>query len=783
MTAFWQASLLHGGAKRTRNVAYNIHKCLSSATNSKYLARRAQFHKEIDELPETRALATLKSFVASKKQEQSTMFNDILPPAPPLEGYKHEMSKFQVRQSLTAALATFLLHVEARIASLIGKGFYSIGPCGEEALSSAALCFYQEDSMALHYRHVGINICRQLMTNAPLDTILLDRARGFVVSKHDPVTGGVHCSIGSESPSDYIVTSTLASQCPSAVGRALGSSLVQPQDGKKPVSFVTLGDGSVHNAHFWSAFHLARHARYKRIKCPVVFGISDNGLSISYSTDGYVQTLFHKDDLVPCFTVNGNDMLDVYSQTKEAVDYTRKKSAPCVIIYQNLVRRFGHAATDRQFAYLSPEEIQMMEESNLLERAIVQAVEVCAAITYKQVGILLEEMETSIVYAFAQASEEEKVTRQEMLDRVSAPLAPVSGELPNVRVANEENTGTDNTKKLVMRKQMTRVISECMERDASTVYLGEDVIHGGYYNVTDNLSQKFPKRVFDFPPDETSLLGAAMGMSQVGLLPIVEIPYAKYLDCGVDIWNEIAIMHWLSNGKQNNGMLLRLQGFDRGLFGGSFHTSNLLPHVPPGVDVCCYSNGEDYVMGFRNAILQAKAGRVVMFVDCTNLLNLRHLHNKDRGWERCYPDEDDVIGFDFVRRYGTEGSAAIVTYGNGVVTALQARQALVESGELTTCNSLDIIDCPYLSSIPQGLREVVGDYNKILFADICKQGPGSSILSAMACSLQKEGLLPPKWQVVSASRTYNPLGSMVTFLNLDDIVDTFKEMGTSDEAS
>lgn len=31
----------------------------------------------------------------------------------------------------------------------------------------------------------------------------------------------------------------------------------------------------------------------------------------------------------------------------------------------------------------------------------------------------------------------------------------------------------------------------------------------------------------DFPPDETGLLGAAQGFAQIGLLPIVEIPYAK----------------------------------------------------------------------------------------------------------------------------------------------------------------------------------------------------------------------------------------------------------------
>jgi pyruvate/2-oxoglutarate/acetoin dehydrogenase E1 component len=86
-----------------------------------------------------------------------------------------------------------------------------------------------------------------------------------------------------------------------------------------------------------------------------------------------------------------------------------------------------------------------------------------------------------------------------------------------------------------------------MREDNSVVYFGEDVHHGGYHLVTEGV---FPKRIFDFPPvgstsnlvllirmhfvrftltfhlnlvdsGETSLLGAAMGFSQVGLTPIV----------------------------------------------------------------------------------------------------------------------------------------------------------------------------------------------------------------------------------------------------------------------
>ena len=45
---------------------------------------------------------------------------------------------------------------------------------------------------------------------------------------------------------------------------------------------------------------------------------------------------------------------------------------------------------------------------------------------------------------------------------------------------------------------------------------------------TEGLASKYPGRCTDFPPDETALIGAGIGFAQVGLLPIVEIPYAKY---------------------------------------------------------------------------------------------------------------------------------------------------------------------------------------------------------------------------------------------------------------
>lgn len=47
--------------------------------------------------------------------------------------------------------------------------------------------------------------------------------------------------------------------------------------------------------------------------------------------------------------------------------------------------------------------------------------------------------------------------------------------------------------------------------------------------------------------------------SQGGLLPIVEVPYAAYLSCGYNQFVEACFFHWLSNGRQTNGMVFRMQ--------------------------------------------------------------------------------------------------------------------------------------------------------------------------------------------------------------------------------
>jgi pyruvate/2-oxoglutarate/acetoin dehydrogenase E1 component len=260
---------------------------------------------------------------------------------------------------------------------------------------------------------------------------------------------------------------------------------------------------------------------------------------------------------------------------------------------------------------------------------------------------------------------------------------------------------------------------------------------------------------------------------------------------------EAALMRWLSGGSHPTGLIFRLQGFDKGIFGGNFHTHNSL-HLPPGVDVFCFSNGPDYARGFRTALTMAQQGRVIMLVDSTNLLNLRNLHDDTDGlWsfridevEPAYHPDDVHVYLPAVDRpvihtatglVGTPPAStststsgrrvAIVSYGNGVVTALQARR-LFASQQPELGAALTVIDTPCLSQLPAALPRLLQDFDAVLFADVCKQGQHP--LANFITQLQAQRALPAHWHCVAALPTYNPLGSTATFLSTADIIDGVK---------
>lgn len=797
------------------------------------------------------------------------------------------MSESVLRKSLTASLATFLLHVEARIASSLGVAFYTIGPCGEELLSAVGSSMRQTDASALHYRHVATAISRQLDSpDRTLESILLDRARSYVCSTLDPVTGGKHCAIGGLS-TDFLVTSTLSSQASPAVGRALGVSLshhlksqtlpeslyaCEPAFPTDAISYASLGDGSVNNGHFLSALNLAEYAQHRGFKCPIVFGISNNNICISLKNYGWLPQFLSKYEHGPrsirVFKCDGNDIFDVYRASQEAFKYSRSRAKPSILVFDGLVRRFGHAGTDRQLAYYSAAEVAERAEFSALSTACKEAVAL-GVVTAEELAAETERLVAMIEHSFDVSVNEPKIAESEagnaaMVLTNSQPLASAPGSSSGSSSGLGSATGSSPTYRALspapvtiednknhakgghgkghkskerlenMRKQMTRVFDEILGTQSDTVYIGEDVQHGGYYLVTDGLAAKYPYRVMDFPPDETSLMGVAVGYSQAGMTPIIEMPYAKYLDCGADMFFEAVIMNWLSNGKQPNGLMLRLQGFDKGVFGGNYHTHNTL-HIPAGLDVVCYSNGYDYVRGMRYCMRQARAGRVVMSVDSTDLLNRRHVDiaDKDDGCLSHYPfNEEDSretteevhqqpeMSFDDIVVYSSSSSSSgdeekvhnsaidvlaeiksgarkvkcvVVTYGNGVPTTLLAVKHLLRqqqeqkqefAGSQLTADNILVVDCPYLSALPGQLEDLCAalkeqkagrDSYALVLADVCKES-GNMPLHQYVLTLQHKRLLPNRWNIIGAANTYNPLSRTGTFLNESAIQSAMTEL-------
>ena len=184
------------------------------------------------------------------------------------------------------------------------------------------------DPLALHYRHLGASIARRIGNGWSVEDTVLDRARGYTCSMNDSITGGRHCALGG-TEYDFYVTSTLASQAPAAVGRALGIGLasylnaqdrrgVAPAFPRDSVSICSVGDGSVNNAMYLSALNFADYAQHRGFKCPAVFVVSNNDICISLRGYSWLET-FLKKQVMPVITTDGRNVFDVWTGSARAL--------------------------------------------------------------------------------------------------------------------------------------------------------------------------------------------------------------------------------------------------------------------------------------------------------------------------------------------------------------------------------------------------------------------------------------------------------------------------------
>lgn len=228
-----------------------------------------------------------------------------------------------------------------------GKIPFVISCQGQEAAQvGAAFAFDREkDYMLPYYRDLGVVLTFGM---TPKEIML----SGFAKAE-DPNSGGRQMPGHFGQKKNRIVTgsSPVTTQVPHAVGVALAGKIEK----KDFVTFVSFGEGSSNQGDFHEGANFAGVH-----KLPVIFLCENNKYAISVPIEKQLGCANVSDRAIgygmPGYTVDGNDPIEVYRVTKEAVDRARRGEGP-TLIETISYRLTPHSSDDDDSSYRAREEV------------------------------------------------------------------------------------------------------------------------------------------------------------------------------------------------------------------------------------------------------------------------------------------------------------------------------------------------------------------------------------------------------------------------------------------
>ncbi len=223
---------------------------------------------------------------------------------------------------------------------------------------------------------------------------------------------------------------------------------------------------------------------------------------------------------------------------------------------------------------------------------------------------------------------------------------------------------------VTMLEAIREALFEEFNRDPAVVTLGEDIgVFGGAFKATEGLLAKFgPERVIDTPISETGIVGAACGMSYLGLRPVVEMQFIDFIAC---CFNQVTNFVAKSHYRWGAPVPMVIRGpSGGGVHGGPFHSANpemYFVHTP-GLKVVYPSTAYDAKGLLKSAI---RDNNPVLFFEHKFLY---------RRVKEQLPDSEYTIpiGKAAVRREGRD--LTIVSYAAAAHTSLEAAKLLANDG-------------------------------------------------------------------------------------------------------
>ena len=680
------------------------------------------------------------------------------------------------------------LDFQSRVMQKQGKSFYTIGSSGHEGNAAVAAALRFNDMAFLHYRSGAFMIQRS--KQVPGQTPLYDMMLSFAASSEDPISGGRHKVLGSQSLYIPPQTSTIASHLPKAVGTAysIGLSNKLGHKGKLTNDSVVLcsfGDASANHSTAQGAINAAAWASYQSAPLPIIFLCEDNGIGISTSTPkGWVEANFSHRPGLNYLQCDGLNLLDTYQTTQHAIHIARKRHQP-VFLHMKLVRLLGHAGSDTESAYRTKQSIAHDESQDPLMHNASMLIH-HGLMTAAQVIDLYESVAERVKHISEVACNRPRLENAKQVMQSIIPPPAETGSLPSILTAEQrtnlfKHEKHNITKKQHMAKLINWALHDIMASYDNTVLCGEDIARkGGVYNVTSHLCEEFgPARVINTLLDEQSILGLAIGLAHNGFLPIPEIQFLAYVHNAEDqIRGEAATLPFFSNGQFTNPMVIRIAGlaYQKG-FGGHFHNDNSFAVFRdiPGVIIACPSNGADAAEMLRACVeLANKEQRLVIFIEPIALYMQKDLHQVGDGkWCFDYPvpDQSSAMKVGDIGVYGEGKKLAIVSYGNGYYLSRKAEQLLAEQG--INCR---VIDLRWLAPLNEkAIVDAVADCEQILIVDECRKT--GSISAALMTLFSERSQTQPK-QRITAEDSFIPLGSAsyLVLPSVEQIVDTALRM-------
>ncbi len=539
-----------------------------------------------------------------------------------------------------------------------------------------AFPYYRDDAMLL-----GIGM-------QPYDLMLQ-----LMAKRDDPFSGGrtyyCHPSLrDADKPKIPHQSSATGMQAIPATGAAMGfwykeNIGIEDKNEQKPIVVCSLGDASVTEGEVAEAFQMAA---LKQL--PILYLVQDNGWDISANAKetraqnafDYVKG-FHG---IEAISIDGANFTESYLAIQKVLETMREERRP-FLVHARVPLLNHHTSGVRMEWYRDDlEEAQLRDPFPVLEKQLLDV-----GFTKDEIQKINDTAGAKVQADYDRALLAEDPKPEDLFTHDFAPTT-ITEEVGERNPARED--------KVVMVDCALFAVEELMKKYPECLLYGQDVGGrlGGVFREAATLAQKFgDERVFNTPIQEAFIVGSTVGMSAVGLKPIVEVQFADYIWPGLNqLFTEVSRSSYLSNGKWPVSMILRVPIGAYGS-GGPYHSSSVesvLTNIR-GIKIAYPSNGAD-LKGLMKAA----------YYDPNPVVILEHkglYWSKVKGTDAARvnePSEDYILPFgqahvvQEIWDQDQQETISVITYGMGVHWALNASAAIKEKVEIVDLRTLYPLD-------------------------------------------------------------------------------------------